>query len=755
MKVFYSIIPALSLAIAGMLGIDASARPASVSARQEVNVTDLMRRMAPEAGAFTSVRAQKAAQISRSVVEKAGALMAAPEYVTSTPDMTFGPELLRDLDGPDGKLWYYTKKLVNRSIDHEYYRENILEEYSFDIYDNDMKYVGTVHDKMRYEADELRVPGGDYGIDILPVITKNFFNTDDLYEVVVSIAVNTTTPGVNRYYSVVYSLNGATEVLPVYNPETGEYENKDCDKILARYNAFVGDVLNNSQGDNEEIYITFMSESFAGQDVAPADEQNVEGETPDTSYWDAVCSYMNSYHTFGKVDESGALRHVLTCDIPAIQLQGDQQDTAPLLSLVHNNTCYLVKPYYEQPFYDPYYSAYDDMSMRKGNNLVIELYKIVDCKASLVSTTKIPVEKFDRDDVLATYYSVGDLRYAKDVDFGNLGSENSPAFYITRCNYVSSIDDKTDFCYYVYNAGGEKIRTIFENADSDMELTSFDGCRPEHLFVDYDDDGNFRYNMVDLIDGFSAEKTVRICSLLKFDEEDEGDLMMANVDRVAQADGSHKYAFEMRVPGVDDDENDIMRVAWFDSKGEFDRIDEINMGKNVYFAQTYINGVALDRNLFTDQDDEHEYMVLIKRGISDSDSSSQEECFIAQPVSESNPSGKTLLHLTPGDKGALANIGIYPSAEGYSLQVVYAGNGYHTDIYKLPFKLDAIDSITDGIASGNISYDGTALRAEGSLKVYSLKGILVAEGVAEVNVSNLPAGVYVAIAGDKAYKFSK
>ena len=57
---------------------------------------------------------------------------------------------------------------------------------------------------MHYADDELRVPY----VDLLPVVTKKFFNDDDNYEVAVGFAVNSTTPGINHYRTVAYSIGG-------------------------------------------------------------------------------------------------------------------------------------------------------------------------------------------------------------------------------------------------------------------------------------------------------------------------------------------------------------------------------------------------------------------------------------------------------------------------------------------------------------------------------------------------------------------
>ena len=214
----------------------------------------------------------------------------------------------------------------------------------------------------------------------------------------------------------------------------------------------------------------------------------------------------------------------------------------------------------------------------------------------------------------------------------------------------------------------------------------------------------------------------------------------------------------MKVPTVDDYDNDVMRVAWFNADGTFDRMDYINMGSNVYYAQCYINGMALNPKLVK-SDDEHEYMLLVKRGIEGASSSaSQEELVVAQPQSDANPQGLTLLHLTPSEKGSLNNIGIYPGLNGgNSLCVTYvnSSNQVTADFYALPFDLSAIDDIKSDNASSVISFDGSVLRAEGLITVYSVQGSVVARGNDAVSVADFVPGAYIAVAQGKPFKFVK
>lgn len=136
-----------------------------------------------------------------------------------------------DLDGPDGKLWYYTAHFDYKRIephDNVEYVDFIMQRYHFSIYDAEMKYVGTVSDTVTYAENEVRVRQAD----LAPVVTRHFFNTDDKYEIIVGLVVNTTYY-VNRNYTKIYSLDG-------------EKTDKGFDVCCQTFNEPVCDVLDAS-----------------------------------------------------------------------------------------------------------------------------------------------------------------------------------------------------------------------------------------------------------------------------------------------------------------------------------------------------------------------------------------------------------------------------------------------------------------------------------------------------------------------------
>lgn len=751
MNHFYNSTAALAISALCLCAPSAEANTAAHC--REFDISSIMRSMAPNAGLLQNPRNSAIDKINSDIDRKVNPLQAGinPDIVVN-PTTSVGPVgNFRDMDGPNGELWYYTTKLWSKTIQHEYYTEYILTEYEFEFYDSKMNRVGKIHDKMRYRENEVRVPGPAIGIDLLPVITQKFFNADDKYEVIVSIAVNTTRQGHNNYRSVIYSLGGEKETLPVYDPATGNEVNKSCDKPVYEYDAFVNDVLDASTDGTENYYFTFSGV------VNPDFPEDPDTEVSEDDYWDLVTSGRITLSTYSKAGADGKLQLVKAFQIPYLNLQGNQESSAVVLSMMRNGKPYMIVPYYKEPFFNPYHSANDDISMREGNSFVIDMYELHPDRAVLAHHTEIPMARDVAHDAYFTYYAVGSLRWDQDVDFGHFSTDGKPSYYVTRSNFKISTDSESDFCYYVYDSNANLKKTIFEYAESNFPLSDVEGAEPQHCFVYYDED--YIYYMVDLYTGLTS-KSLAINYMLKTDEDSDADVLLANFDRVQTGANDWRYCFELKVPTVDEDENDVLRLAWFDKKGKYDHMDYVNMGKNVYYAKSFMNGKALDPHLFK-KDDAPEYMLLIKRGIQQGSTASHEELLIAQPQAEDNDwKGNALLHLAPCEKGVLRGITINPVQDGSDkLMVTWLQEGadinnYTADFYDLPFDKSAgIDGILSGHAP-TIAFDGYALTCPGkAITVFNLQGIVVAKGNDSIDTTHLPAGIYMAASADASLKF--
>lgn len=665
----------------------------------------------------------------------------AAEYPTP---ITAGPaSMTGDIDGPDGQLWYYTADYVIKSVPvNPYFTDKIMLEYKFDIYDADRKFMGSVHDKVRYTSDEVCIPMPG-GLQIVPIVTRNFFNNDEKYEIMISLAVNTTTPGTNHYRTVVYSLNGEKESLPVEDTTTGQDVTKEFDKPVFVFNSTIADVLDASTPGKETLYITCIEEE-RDPNYNYEDFGNLSGE----DFWNAISNQFANIIVYDKV-ENGSMHEVYRQKIRTYSTQGDQQDTPLLISFGKNGSFYYLFPYYKETFYNPYYSNEDDLTQRENNTFVVDLVKISNGVSSLVKRTEIPMEKSTDPNAYFTYYSVGDLRYRDDILMKE--QENAPNYIVTTMDLDKSLSTLGK-SFTIFDAEGKKVTKLFEGADSSIALSDIEGFNPMQMFVSIKD-GDYTFNMVDLTDG--KVETV-IPSLYSVDSSSDPERLLANLDRVKAGD-SFQYAIEMRNTVINDNEEDVMRILWTDRQGKFVNIERLPLGTSVIYAQSNLSNAVLDPH-FINTDDVREYMVLVKRGTPGLNQ--QEEFMVVQPENPAAPDGKTILHCTPCEKGILSGIVPFPDPKKPRLIVYYLksndeGNDLYTqDVYLLPFGGSAVEEIGEAGTATGILFDGATLTAEGEIAVYNLQGVKVASGINNLDVTPLDGGLYIAVAGDKIYKFA-
>lgn len=672
---------------------------------------------------------------------KAAKSVGSPAFSISASDM------IGDLDTPGGELWFYTSNMVYKTIEHEYYKEKVLLEYSFDIYNSSAELVGTIHDKMRYEENEVRT----VECSIVPMVTRNFFNDDDKYEIMIGLGVNrtkvyddgTTEWLPNSYRSVIYSLGGEKETLEVEDSATGETVSREFDKPVYKIEGSLGDVLDASVEGKEQVFLTFYDESlpeYGDDDIIMGDD----GPVVSDAFWNSLTAAHITARVCGKVGADGTMPELLRFEIPILSLPGDQEGTPFMISLRDGDDAYYVVQYYKEVFYNRYDSPTDDLTMREHNSLMVDLYKVADGDITKVNTTEIPFVMDSKDRLLFSFHSLGDFRYAEDVRFNEDGKLS---FLVTKNNFFA--DEHSEYSYYHYASDGKKINNIFENAESNLPMSDVEGHDPQQMFVTYGN-GEYIFHFVDLPSG--VEKAAFSC-YLETDPDSDPDMMTSNIDRTKVGD-SYRYAAEMRTPSVDENDNTIMRIAWLDDKGGFLRMDEVNMGQNVLYARCYIDGFSLQNDLFL-TDEPNEYMLLVKRGVDLT--TTEEHLLIAQAMSPSAPDGLDVLLLTPCEKGALSTINPYTMLDQPMLHVYYYdadADKVSLDVYTLPFDDAAVKEIEWEGTAAAMTFNGMEIFSAGNeISVFSLQGSLLRKGVNAVKVDDLGAGVYVAVAGGAARKF--
>lgn len=602
---------------------------ASKRASERRSALDLMYKALPSSG-FDSRRAREVSGMehalrSTSVAKGARRADMAPISLPASDQFDY-------ISCADGSTWFYTAEFDIEEIpENEYYSRKVYRGYTFNIYNSKLELVGTVKDKV--QIDEAAGETGIAQISLVPIVTKKFFNANNSFEVMVAWAINTVSNN-NKYISQVYSLDGKTDAEGL-TPRISQIEGIVSDFINVAKDAW-----------SEDVYMTFVKDVF--------EFDNPEITEENASYVDYLNAYKMGFEIYKKAGYSSSPVKVLDKKIHLNRISGDGQYDLPFLSTRNGaGDVQFVFSQYAQDFYndlnDPMNPS-EDISMREGNELIIEIYGVKGNSATVSQTTRIPVVKNSASsDVLFTYYALGSMRYAQDVMFGD--TPGTASFYITKKDYLISNDDSYKLTYAKYDAQGQLSSTLVENASTGMSLSDVRGCAEQFAALCVGDD-TARFAIYDLENG------MEVASIPMLVEMPTGDLeqITANFDRVARGE-SYRYALELRMPGLTADNEDIMRILWLDEVGNPLHIDEVNMGHNIAMAQCYIDGSALSPYIFN-TDAEQEYMVLVKRH-DPATSINTEELIIGQAASTAHPNGQTLLTVCPDDtKGALS--GIYP-----------------------------------------------------------------------------------------------
>lgn len=640
--------------------------------------------------------------------------------------------LFGDLDGPDGQMWFYSGNIDYDIVEvNEYSTEYRPKAFSVDIFNASMEKVGSVSDVFVLKDDEVRVRD----VDMLPIVTRNYFNSDDSYEIALTLYVNPYPYGM-RIYTYVYSLDSEADAEGNVKPI----------KVI---NGMVSDVCDASSEGNENVIMSFLAE---GNDSGFTDE---ELENPD-NYWEYQMHNFMELTSYAKADESGELTQVFKKRVIYFQAQGNQQDDPLAITYVRNGKPALAFAYYKEVFYDPYNSYMDEATQREDNELIIELYELSNIADGfeLKQSTSIPFSRPDVETGLYSYYSVGAFRYRDDISYGDDGRAS---FIITRRDYLPSSDSEV-LSQYVYRPDGTLLKKLFEKANGHMPLADLPGFDPQELFISIED-GEYIFTFLNLR---TFEPDFSMNYGLDTDGSGEPDYMMANIERTAVGD-SYMYAAEMRLPAYDDiNDTNYMRVVWLDSKGNYDHMDYVNMGNNVNYAKLYLDAHVLKPD-FYHSDAKQEYMMLIKRAYDEDNTAlTREELLIGQASTDSFGDCRDLLLLGPTDElGSLATIApIY--GEVNRLMVIYAKilpghNAYTTHYYTLP--LDGSSSGVENVSTlptSAIAFDGTTARLAGaSLEVFDLRGVRVAAGYEAVSLDGLAKGIYIVRGGDSAIKVAR
>lgn len=547
------------------------------------------------------------------------------------------------LNGPDGSQWFATCNYVTEDIELEggYATEHLIKEFTYTIYDNKFNEIGTVRDKVELAEGETRCAA--VMLDV--TVSQRFFWSDDKYEVMVSLAMNTPE----------YITNTRTNIYAI--EKLGENEYSTPINVIPGYPV---DAINCATDKwTEDFYITFLT------DKTPDMDQDFP------EYIDFLAQYKQVLTTYGKGGYLSSPKLIYEKEIPMLNLPGDQMSSPMMLCKKINGKLGLIYIQYEKSFFVDPSGMGGNEDITPDNNLIVDVYQMNDnypAEMELINSVKIKaIQNTDNPNVYCTYYGVGTLSWNDDVDYeGNYTADGSPAIIVTTDDYLFNDDDHYNSSYYVYDTEGNKIKTIAENTFDFVMMSDLQGYEPQAMFVYTGDEMAFKF-----VDLYSCNQVTEI------DQMYRGYGLSTSLDRVATSDG-YVYASALSTGLPIDDENVGAPVIWIDREGELIRLDIIPTGKNIEMAQIYMTSCALSPYIFN-TDNDLEYMLLVKRRMENSNVL-QEELLIA------SIENGIIYSFTPDEeKGDLRMVYLIEESDPQLIIAYLNGNKFTTDAYDLPF----------------------------------------------------------------------
>lgn len=568
--------------------------------------------------------------------QKGAARISAAQRLTSNQLPT--GDITGYLDGPDMTTWFYTMSYDKTIIDHGAYKETQISGYHITVYNAAFEEVGKIEDTITLGEGETRVAQ----VEVASQVTKKFFNTDNNFEVMVALSINTV-EYVNHTFTRVYSL-GKSEMLTT----------------IPGY--YVSAVNTATDQWSEHFWFTFLTDE--------------ETQTPTVGNVTNVSDYV--YTTYKYAGYSGMGDPVLTLRVPTLTVSGE--NAVPFLATQHDG-----KPYFALNrmkycwFEDPF--DFSNENPTPDNELIVDLYTTESAWSNNIvkySTTRIPSEA-TIDNRYFLY--VGAFSYMDDINFGRYTTDGNPSFIVTREEYVSA-SDSYRYTYDVYttppegeDGTGMKKLNLATNVDGGYFMSDVPGFDPQVMFVKTNGTDYF-YDFTSLITG-EIEQTLPV-----YITDDV--TLSASTDRMPDGD-SYLYVSSATHGYTGDDGNVYHNVNYITPEGEVDHIDRLNLGKNIDLAQVYM-GVDAFNPYVINLDDAREYLVLVKRRLNGAESANQEELLVVS----TDPEVGTIFSATPSEElGAITTV-FYANLESDTprLVIIYGNdNGYTTVTYDLPLTL--------------------------------------------------------------------
>lgn len=455
------------------------------------------------------------------------------------------------------------------------YANNRIAGVNIDVYDENNTIVGKLNETFELLETDLWVNN----VTISPIITKKFFNFDNNLEVMLFVYV-ATKDYQGRYFNNIYSINPTeSQLVCTLNGNLVAAENLSTNP------------------SNDNFVMAFYRDGM------------VNGQ------------YCYSYDIYEKAGYgTNGPKLVKTFDIPYDNFKA-LNDPMPLQMKRNGTVMNYFVAQYEKPYFVPGTSVYEDPEVTPDNHFIITHY---DNKFNEITTTTIPMVKDPDNAYLYSFYYLGALDNENDIilDYNGTGK---PAYVITFDNYETSSDESV-YSYYLYDAEGNKVNTIQEHSLGTIFLSDVVGQERQYAFMIEE----YEQELLRFVDVPSCKVAANI-SLYN-----NGNILSNNIDRVPKGD-SYQYVISLLQGNSQADGSTVQRIAWFNKNGRLDHYDELNLGKNVEYAQVYIYAPVLNPRLFH-TDDAYEYLALLQRN--QANTSAKEEVLIV-----CNNQGETILEL--------------------------------------------------------------------------------------------------------------
>ena len=445
------------------------------------------------------------------------------------------------LNAPDGTTWTYTASFEKKN---GYYTMVTLA-----VYNDSKECVGTIVDSLKLDSTMIAINQAE----INPLVTKQFFNSDDKYELMLFMHAQTKNYE-GKFFNHVFSIsNGETVTEPVATVEGRQ--------IYAQ----------NTSEFNENYVMIFARDSAS------------------TTKNYTLCYDIRRKAAYGDKD---GIRHTFRVPYANVAALTDLQ---PIFMVQSGYDQFYVLQQYEKPYFDPNTPLDQDPVVNPNNNLVITFINKI---FKTVHTTKIPVTQDENQKLLYTFPMLGGLEGAKDILLNFDGTK--PAYVITMEKYNLESDGSISN-FYQYDVDGNLLNTIAENSLGRIKMSPVVGQEEQWMFMKEEYDGEFFF-----VDIPSCTPRAEISVYLE-----DGRTISSQIDRYPKGD-SYEYAVAMLQGNNEEDGTISQDIAWLNADGTFNRYEKINLGKYIEAAQVNITADALNPWVMH-TDDAREYMVLVKR----------------------------------------------------------------------------------------------------------------------------------------------